>query len=43
MRSILLLLCVALTGCKNLTPEQNDRLFDAGMRVGGKLVARFAK
>ena len=34
---------IFLTGCKNLTPEQNARLFDAGLNVGLRVADRVTK
>ncbi len=35
---LLLLIPLLLTGCANLTPEQNDRLFNAGLNLGKSVI-----
>jgi hypothetical protein len=43
MRRLLLLFALVLPSCANLTPEQNARLFDAGLAIGERIADKVAK
>ncbi len=43
MKLLLIPLILALSSCKNLSPEQNDRLLGVGLRVGESLLVKATK